>query len=142
MNRQPFASAPTRSRWPAWISCLAGLWIVAVGGDAAWGQAAVQRTTTFSSSRSEQVILSTATVRQDTFQTRIVGRANLGGFVVYDQTFALPYGAPQVQAAVGQQTRLRRTPRLRFEPDPVVDRAMSIEAALREVRNSDDSDHK
>jgi ribosome-binding factor A len=44
-----------------------------------------------------------------------------------------------VQAAVGAQTRLRRTPRLRFEPDPVVDQATRIEAALREVRTDDDS---
>jgi ribosome-binding factor A len=40
---------------------------------------------------------------------------------------------------VGRQTRLRRTPRLRFEPDPVVERAMSMEAALREVRTNDDA---
>ncbi len=47
--------------------------------------------------------------------------------------------AGRVQAAVGRQTRLRRTPRLRFEPDPVVERAMSMEAALREVRTNDDA---
>jgi ribosome-binding factor A len=45
----------------------------------------------------------------------------------------------RVQAAVGRQMRLRRTPRLRFEPDPVVERAMSMEAALREVRTNDDT---
>ena len=54
----------------------------------------------------------------------------------------LQSAAGRVQAAVGHQTRLRRTPRLRFEPDPVVDQAMSIEAALREVKRSDDPDHK
>ncbi len=47
--------------------------------------------------------------------------------------------AGRVQAAVGRQTRLRRTPRLRFEPDPVVERALSMEAALREVRTNDDA---
>jgi ribosome-binding factor A len=50
----------------------------------------------------------------------------------------LQSAAGRVQAAVGAQTRLRRTPRLRFEPDPVVDQATRIEAALREVKTSDD----
>ncbi len=50
----------------------------------------------------------------------------------------LQSAAGRVQAAVGAQTRLKRTPRLRFEPDPVVDQAMTIEAALREVRTNDD----
>jgi ribosome-binding factor A len=49
----------------------------------------------------------------------------------------LQSAAGRVQAAVGRQTRLRRTPRLRFEPDPVVERALSMEAALREVRTND-----
>lgn len=52
----------------------------------------------------------------------------------------LQSAAGRVQAAVGRQTRLRRTPRLRFEPDPVVDRAMGVEAVLREVRTGDDPD--
>ncbi len=47
--------------------------------------------------------------------------------------------AGRVQAAVGAQTRLRRTPRLRFEPDPVVERATRLDAALREVRTDDDA---
>ncbi len=51
----------------------------------------------------------------------------------------LQSAAGRVQAAVGTQTRLRRTPRLRFEPDPVVDQATRIEAALREVKTDDDS---
>ncbi len=50
----------------------------------------------------------------------------------------LQSAAGRVQAAVGAQTRLRRTPRLRFEPDPVVDQATRIEAALREVKTDDD----
>ena len=49
----------------------------------------------------------------------------------------LQSAAGRVQAAVGLQTRLRRTPRLRFEPDPVVDQATRIEAALREVKSDD-----
>lgn len=52
----------------------------------------------------------------------------------------LQSAAGRVQAAVGAQTRLRRTPRLRFEPDPVVDQATRIEAALREVRTDDPAD--
>jgi len=53
----------------------------------------------------------------------------------------LQSAAGRIQAAVGTQTRLKRTPRLHFEPDPVVARATRIEAALREVRTDDDS-HK
>jgi ribosome-binding factor A len=48
--------------------------------------------------------------------------------------------AGRIQAAVGSQTRLRRTPRLRFEPDPVVEQATSFEAVLREVRGDADGD--
>jgi ribosome-binding factor A len=46
--------------------------------------------------------------------------------------------AGRIQAAVGAQTRLKRTPRLRFEPDPVVEHVSRIENALREVRPVDD----
>jgi ribosome-binding factor A len=53
----------------------------------------------------------------------------------------LQSAAGRIQAAVGAQTRLRRTPRLRFEPDPVVEQATRIENALREVR-SDDNPHE
>jgi len=52
----------------------------------------------------------------------------------------LQSAAGRVQAAIGAQTRLRRTPRLRFEPDPVVDQATRLEAALREVKTYDDAD--
>ena len=52
----------------------------------------------------------------------------------------LQSAAGRVQAAVGAQTRLRRTPRLRFEPDPVVEQATRLEAALREVKTDDDAD--
>jgi len=50
----------------------------------------------------------------------------------------LQSAAGRIQGSVGAQTRLRRTPRLRFEPDPVVERATRIDAALREVRAHDD----
>ena len=46
--------------------------------------------------------------------------------------------AGRIQSAVGAQTRLKRTPRLHFEPDPVVERATRIDAALREVKTDDD----
>jgi len=58
-----------------------------------------------------------------------------------DETVAhegLQSAAGRIQAAVGAQTRLKRTPRLHFEPDPVVERAIRIEAALREVRTDED----
>jgi ribosome-binding factor A len=35
---------------------------------------------------------------------------------------------------VGTQTRLKRTPRLHFEPDPVVENVDRIEAALKDIR--------
>ncbi len=46
--------------------------------------------------------------------------------------------AGRIQASVATQTRLKRTPRLTFEPDPVVDQAAKVEAVLREVRSDDD----
>ncbi len=46
----------------------------------------------------------------------------------------LQSAAGRIQSSVGGQMRIRRTPRLRFEPDPVVEQASKIEAALREVR--------
>lgn len=49
----------------------------------------------------------------------------------------LQSAAGRIQGSVGAQTRLRRTPRLRFEPDPVVETATRIDAALREVRAND-----
>jgi ribosome-binding factor A len=49
----------------------------------------------------------------------------------------LQSAAGRIQGAVGAQTRLKRTPRLRFEPDPVVETATRIEEALREVRTDD-----
>jgi ribosome-binding factor A len=52
----------------------------------------------------------------------------------------LQSAAGRVQGAVGAQTRLKRTPRLHFELDPVVQNAMKINAAIREVRSSGDAD--
>jgi len=55
-----------------------------------------------------------------------------------DAREGLQSAAGRIQGSVGAQTRLRRTPRLRFEPDPVVERATRIDAALREVKAHDD----
>jgi ribosome-binding factor A len=46
----------------------------------------------------------------------------------------LQSSAGRLQSAVGSRTRLRRTPRISFEPDPAVEHATRIDAALREVR--------
>jgi ribosome-binding factor A len=54
----------------------------------------------------------------------------------------LQSAAGRIQAAVGTQMRLKRTPRLHFEPDPVLERATRIEAALREVRTDEDAYRK
>lgn len=50
----------------------------------------------------------------------------------------LQSAAGRIQSVVGHQVRMRRTPRLRFEPDPVVEQASRIETALREVKSEDD----
>ncbi|MBA3610945.1 MAG: 30S ribosome-binding factor RbfA [Rubrobacter sp.] len=53
----------------------------------------------------------------------------------------LQSAAGRVQAAVGAQTHMKRTPRLRFEPDPIIEQAGKIDAALKEVKQSDHADH-
>ncbi len=63
----------------------------------------------------------------------------LSGEDVEEAQAGLQSAAGRVQAAVGTQTRLRRTPRLRFEPDPVVEQVDRVETALREVRADDDA---
>lgn len=40
----------------------------------------------------------------------------------------------QAQAAIGREARLKRTPQLRFEPDPVMETGWRIEELLREQR--------
>jgi ribosome-binding factor A len=46
----------------------------------------------------------------------------------------LQSAAGRIQGSIGAQTRLKRTPRLRFELDPVVENVGRIEAALRDVK--------
>ena len=48
----------------------------------------------------------------------------------------LQSAAGRIQGSIGAQTRLKRTPRLRFEPDPVVENVGRIEAALKDVREA------
>ena len=50
----------------------------------------------------------------------------------------LQSAAGRIQAIVGAQTRLKRTPRLHFEPDPVVDNVDRIQAALRDIKETGD----
>ena len=62
----------------------------------------------------------------------------LPGADAKDAQQGLHSAAGRIQAAIGAQTRLKRTPKLRFEPDPVVEQVARIETALREVRSGDD----
>ncbi|MEJ7873595.1 MAG: 30S ribosome-binding factor RbfA [Rubrobacteraceae bacterium] len=50
----------------------------------------------------------------------------------------LQSAAGRIQSIVGAQTRMKRTPRLHFEPDPVVDNVDRIQAALRDIRETGD----
>jgi ribosome-binding factor A len=46
---------------------------------------------------------------------------------------ALAEHRPRVQAAIGRQARLKRTPELTFVPDPVTQQAQRVEAILRDI---------
>lgn len=52
----------------------------------------------------------------------------------------LQSAAGRIQGVVGAQTRLKRTPRLHFEPDPAVENVDRIEAALKEIREETGED--
>jgi ribosome-binding factor A len=47
---------------------------------------------------------------------------------------ALEERRPQLQAHVGRQVRMKRTPRLRFAPDPAVSAGARVEEVLRRLR--------
>ena len=49
----------------------------------------------------------------------------------------LQSAAGRIQGAIGAQTRMKRTPRLRFEPDPVVENVGRIEAALKDLKEGE-----
>ena len=65
----------------------------------------------------------------------------LAGEDAEDAREGLQSAAGRLQSVVGSRTRLKRTPRLHFEPDPVVEHASRIDAALREVKSVDDPNH-
>ena len=48
----------------------------------------------------------------------------------------LTRAAGRIQGAVARQTRMKRTPRLRFEPDPVVENVGRINEALKGIRGT------
>jgi ribosome-binding factor A len=50
----------------------------------------------------------------------------------------LQSAAGRIQAVVGARTRLKRTPRLRFEPDPVVEHVGKIDAALKAIKETEE----
>lgn len=52
---------------------------------------------------------------------------------------ALSAARPRVQALLARQVRLRNTPVLRFEADPVADQAARVDQLLRDVRREDGS---
>jgi ribosome-binding factor A len=53
---------------------------------------------------------------------------------------ALAEVRPRLQAAVNRQARLKRTPELRFEPDPAIRTAQRIEQVLRTIEPAGDDD--
>ena len=57
-----------------------------------------------------------------------------------DARLGLQSAAGRIQESVGRQTRMKRTPRLNFEPDPAVAYATRIEAALQEVKETNTTD--
>lgn len=61
---------------------------------------------------------------------------------LYDAREGLNSAAGRIQAVVGRQTRLKRTPRLHFEPDPVVENVGRIESALQAIREEGDGAHQ
>lgn len=54
-----------------------------------------------------------------------------------DATDALAERRPQLQKAVGRQTRMRRTPLLAFAVDPAVIEGTRVEEALARIREED-----
>jgi ribosome-binding factor A len=60
----------------------------------------------------------------------------LSGEDIEEAREGLQSSAGRIQAAVGAQMRLRHTPRLHFEQDPVVENVSRIEAALRKLKGT------
>ncbi len=55
-----------------------------------------------------------------------------------DAAEALEERRVQLQAAIGRQSKMKRTPRIRFEVDPAIIHGAAIEDALRRLGRSDD----
>ena len=56
-----------------------------------------------------------------------------------EQRAALEAVRGRLQAAVGRQVHLKRTPLLSFAPDPAVSTGERVEAILRQVRVAEDN---
>lgn len=83
-----------------------------------------------------------ATVFYTTLDPELVSRdpATTGGDRVaepHEVAAALDAAAPRLQSLLAQRVRMRNTPRLRFEPDPVAAQAVRVEELLRDVRRRD-----
>lgn len=84
-----------------------------------------------------------ATVYYTTLDPEVVSRdpRRTGGDRLpepHEVAAALAAAAPRVQALLAQQVRMRNTPQLTFEPDPVAAHAVRVESLLREVRGEAD----
>ncbi|MDP9424842.1 MAG: 30S ribosome-binding factor RbfA [Actinomycetota bacterium] len=66
----------------------------------------------------------------------------LAGEDAAEAQVGLDSAAGRVQSAVGRQMRIRRTPRLHFQPDPIVDNVDRINAALRDIRKTGEDGDK
>lgn len=49
----------------------------------------------------------------------------------------LASAAPRIQGMVSRRAKLRTTPQLRFEPDPVVEQAARVDELLRDIETRD-----
>lgn len=65
--------------------------------------------------------------------TRPAARPGASGEDEEELVEALEEHRPRLQAAIARQARLKRTPELRFEPDPVTRQAQRVEAILRDI---------
>ena len=55
-----------------------------------------------------------------------------------DASEALAEHRPRLQAAIGRQVRMKRTPELAFRADPAVSTGQEVESILRNLRRSEE----
>src|SRR5215210_661332 len=79
-----------------------------------------EQVTTLSDPRIQGLVTGTAVRVSPDLAQATVFYSVLAGTDTREAQQGLHSAAGRIQAAVGAQTRLKRTPRLRFEPDPVV----------------------